>query len=58
MSLVKRHLENLTYTIMHECAIEDTDDTFSQVFSWVMEQKYADMTEDELIKLYKKENTV
>jgi len=55
MGLVKSLIEDLTYTILSGCDLEDTDENYSRVFRWVMEQNFAKLTEEELINLYEKE---
>ena len=38
MGLVKRAIEDLTYDILTECEIEDTDDNYARIFNWSMNQ--------------------
>jgi hypothetical protein len=58
MGAVKGFIEELTYVILSACNIEDTVDNYHRVFNWVRKQKFADMTDEELITLYKKEKQI
>jgi len=54
MGQIKRLIEDLTYTIMEDCEVEDTGENFDRVFLWVMDHNYG-MPYNDLVELYKKE---
>ena len=55
MGLVKRAIEDLTYDILTECEIEDTDDNYARVFNWSMNQDLQAHTHT-LIDKFKQEH--
>jgi hypothetical protein len=56
MGMVKRTIEDLTYSILNAHKIEDTEENYIHVFEWVMGQNIL-APESELINQYQKEHS-